>query len=112
MGNDGARDRIEHGPMALWATKAQLEAHARLIWENLAVNLGANKKQWHAHFAKHMCDVLRGSSTSGGSAGGDRLFKWQVHYGIVSNPVTTSLFVGLLDTTLTATSRAGTPVVH
>lgn len=66
----------------------------------------------HEHFAKHMCDVLRGSSTSGGSAGGDRLFKWQVHYGIVSNPVTTSLFVGLLDTTLTATSRAGTPVVH
>ena len=31
---------------ALWATKAQLETHARLIWENLAVNLGANKKQW------------------------------------------------------------------
>ena len=56
-----------------------------------------------------MCDVLRGSLTSGGSAGGDRLFKWQAHYGIVSNPATTSLFVGLLDTTLTATSRAGTP---
>ena len=62
MGNDGARDRIEHGPMALWATKAQLEAHARLIWENLTVNLGANKKQW---LSPHGCRLRCGPRGQG-----------------------------------------------
>jgi len=137
------------GLKALWSFKAQAETHARLLWENLAVNLGANRKHWlaarlpealwaegkelwctepttskwgvmttwgggfakwnvrvqvygrwvnaHAHFAKHMVDVLRGQSTKGGAAGGDRLRKWEMHFGIVSNPATTALFVALLD---------------
>jgi hypothetical protein len=139
------------GVKALWSLKSQMEVHSRLIWENLSVSLGANKKQWvaaglpealwdlgaqlwrtepttskwgvmttwarggfakwnvrvqvrggqwvnaHTHFAKHMVDRLRGVSTKGGSAGGDRLRKWEMHLGVVSNPVSIALFVALLD---------------
>jgi hypothetical protein len=36
------------GVKALWTVKCQMETHARLIWEDLSVNLGANRKQWLA----------------------------------------------------------------
>ena len=49
----------------------------------------------HVCFAEHMCRRLRGDDGTG--AGGDRLQKWKMHLGIVSNPVYVALFTALLD---------------
>ena len=72
---------------------------------NVPVMVGGVEVNAHVYFAQHMVDVLRGSSTSGGSAGGDRLLKWQVHLGIVSDPAKAALLVGLLDFDRYFTSR-------
>ena len=76
------------GVMEAWAVQGWN------VW-NVKVDVGGQQVNAHVCFAEHMCRRLRGDDGTG--AGGDRLQKWKMHLGIVSNPVYVALFTALLD---------------